>query len=230
MRNFDPRGPMKASVRDIIADQSGLLFSLDSDLIALSAGDGLFRLRAWAFRGDGLEEPWEASVVTIAEAEARARPIRWSDDFKRRWIEEYRGVSYWTHGRCDPYVLLNEIAAQARLPPFELSQANNCILSLVRLMISLEIGFVAGAGHPQLISIANAFGENEGYRALSLIRKAIERWQPQLLDRASMQDAFARAQKGLEATGAAEWGRRSAIGRLRASLFPDWDLDEPDAR
>lgn len=230
MRNFDPRGQMKASVRDIVADQSGLLFSLDSDLTALSEDDGIFRLRAWAFQGDDPEEPWESSIVTIADAVARARPMRWSDDFKRRWIEEYRGASYWARGKRDPYVMLNEVAAQVALPPFEFNQANNCLLSLVRLMISLEAGFVAGAGHPQLISIANGFGTNGGHRAISLIRKAIERWQPQLLDRASMQGAFTRARKELEDGGVPEWGRLSAIGRMRDALFPDWELDESGRR
>lgn len=228
MRNFDPRGPMRASVRDIVADQSGSLFSLDSDIVALSRGDGVFRLRVWTFLGAGHAEPWEASVVTIAEAASLARPVRWSDDFKRRWIEEYKGSSYGGPGKIDPFGMLNELAARAKLPPFERSSSGECMLALVRLLISLEAGFVTGSGHPQLISIANNFNNNGGYRAASLVRMAIERWQPRLLARTSMQNALARAKDELRTSGVAEWGRLSPIGLMRDALFPDWDLSKPE--
>lgn len=228
MRNFDPRGPMRASVRDIVADQSGLLFSLDSDLVAPNRDDGVFRLRAWAFRGEEHEEPWESSIVTIAEAIALARPVRWSDDFKRRWIEEYKGSSYGGPGKIDPFGMLNELAARAKLPPFERSSSGECMLALVRLLISLEAGFVTGSGYPQLISIANNFNNNGGYRAASLVRMAIERWQPRLLARTSMQNALARAKDELRTSGVSEWGRLSPIGLMRDALFPDWDLSKPE--
>ncbi len=228
MRNFDPTGPMRASVRDIIADQGGLLFSVDSEVIAECEADGGFRLRAWTYHAER-EEPWDSSIVTIAEAAARARPRRWADDFKERWVKTYQGGYYHMPGLPDPYDMLNEAAEQAALPPFGPNSGSACILSLVRLLISLEAGVVTGSGHPKLISIANDFDSNGGHRALTLVRKAIEHWQPHLLERNSMQNALQRAQEKMRAESAKEWGRRSAIGRLREVLFPDWILSEPSA-
>jgi hypothetical protein len=228
MRNFDPRVPMRASVRDIVADQSGCLFSLDRDLIIMSRDDGVFRLRTWSFVGEERDEPWEAGVVTIAEAAAMARPVRWSDEFKRRWIEAYKGASYVDLGRPDPFAMLAELAKKAGLPPFELDTQGECMLALVRLMISLEAGFVAGSGHPKLISLANSFDVNGGHRAVSLVRKAVERWQPELLAQPSMIRALARAEAKLKSTGDLKWGRRSPIGLMRDALFPDWDLGKPE--
>lgn len=230
MRNFDPRGPMRASIRDIVADQGGCLFSLDSDIIAMSREDHVFRLRAWTFLGAEHLEPWEASVVTIAEAIALARPVRWADEFKRRWIEAYRGVSYGGLGRPDPFAMLAELTDRAGLPAFERDTQGECMLALVRLMISLEAGFVTGAGHPKLISLANSFDVNGGHRAGSLVRKAIERWHPELLGKASMVKALGRAADRLKISGESEWGRLSPIGRIRTVLFPDWDLDDPQGR
>jgi len=104
------------------------------------------------------------------------------------------------------------------------------MLALVRLMISLEAGFVTGAGHPKLISLANSFDVNGGHRAGSLVRKAIERWHPELLGKASMVKALGRAADRLKISGESEWGRLSPIGRIRTVLFPDWDLDDPQGR
>lgn len=225
MRNFDPTGPMRASVRDIVADQGGLLFSVDSEVIAECEADGRFRLRVWAYHADR-EEPWEASIVTIAEAAARARPRRWADDFKERWVKAYQGGYYHTPGLPDPHDMLNEAAEQAGLPPFNRSSTSGCILSLVRLLISLEAGFVTGSSHPHLISIANNFNFHGGHPAVTLVEMAIKRWQPDLLLRESMQKAFERARAKLKEDGERAWGRLSAIGKLRDVLFPDWTLGE----
>ncbi|KFC74797.1 hypothetical protein FG93_00976 [Bosea sp. LC85] len=225
MRNFDPTGAMKASVKDIIADQSGRLFSIDNDLIEMSQCDGRFRLRAWTYQGDGEDARWEASIVPIAEAAVLGRPWRWADDFKRRWLEAYRGRHFFTKGAPDPYDMLNEVAKRAGIPGFSSNPGVDCILALVRLLISLEAGEVAGSGHQYVISIANSFDQNGGHQALALVHKAIERWQPTLLGRSSMQLAFQRARNRLRDSGELEWGRRSAIGKAREVLFPDWILD-----
>lgn len=227
MQNFDPTGPMRASVRDIVADQGGQLFSIDADLVAQSETDGVFRLRAWTHKTDGRTEPWEASVLTISEASELVRPIRWCDDFKMRWVSFYRGGYYVDPLAPDPYVMLDEVAAKAGLPPFGERREVGCLLSLVRLLISLEAGVVTGSAHPTLISLANGFGSNGGHRAMTLVCKAIELWQPALMLRPSMQQALVNARQRLAEEGLPEWGRLSSIGRIREALFPDWVLAEP---
>ncbi|WNJ87941.1 hypothetical protein [Bosea sp. 685] len=224
MRNFDPTGALRASVRDIIADQGGLLFSIDNDLIAMSESDGIFRLRAWTYSGEGDDACWGHHIVPIAEAASLARPHRWADVFKGRWLTAYRGCHFFTKGAPDPYDLLREVAYEAGIPDYAPSPAFDCTLGLVRLLISLEAGEVAGSGHPYLISIANSFDQHDGYRALTLVHMAIARWQPALLARSSMQLALKRARHKLQETGAAEWGRKSVIGKMRDVLFPDWVL------
>lgn len=172
MRNFDPRVLMRASVRDIIADQGGALFSLDNEVIARSESDGIFRLTVWRHLPETAEDPWKAEIVTIYEAAALARPARWADEFKRRWIETYPSGFYAHAGVPDPYIMLDEIARNAGLPSFARNDFSESTLSLVRLLISLEAGVVTGSGHDKLISLANRFNVKDGYRAIDIVRMA----------------------------------------------------------
>jgi len=220
MRNFDPTGPLRASVRDIIADQGGLLFSIDREVEALIATDHYFRLRVWSY--EAATDAWSDQIALIEECIALAKPLRWADAFKARWIEAYRGKNYKDVVNPSVESMLAEIIEQA--PIGEDEDIPPSTLPLVRLLISLETGVMAGSAHPALISIANNFGINGGHRALTLVHKAIERWQKPLLDRKSMQDALSRAREALEQSGEKEWGRKSVIGRIREVLFPDWVL------
>lgn len=229
MRNFDPRGPMQASVRDIVADQVGQLYSIDNDIVALGDADGLFRLRRWVFLGDDEAEPWESSTVTIAEAASLARPVRWCDDFKKRWIVAYPGATRDSPNGSDPYAMLNEVARQAGLPPYRNDAEGLCMLRLVRLLISLEAGKVTGSGHAKLISLANSFDSSGGHRAYLLVTAAVRHWQPELLTRGSMVKAIERARDRLRKDGTLAWRRSSPIGRIRDVLFPDWKLVETGA-
>jgi hypothetical protein len=220
MRNFDPTGTLRASVRDIIADQAGMLYSIDHEVEAAIAADRRFRLRVWAYQA--VDDSWSDRIELIENCIALARPQRWADTFKARWIEAYGGRNY--RDVQDPRVeaMLAEVVEHAQIDTSEIIP--NSMLPLIRLLISLESGTVAGSGHRSLISIANSFDFNDGHRALALVRKAIERWQPAVLNRNSVGEALARAQATLDRTGDKEWGRRSVLGRIREALFPDWRL------
>jgi len=225
MRNFDPDALLKASVKDILADQRGVLFALDSEVEALCEAEQGFYLRAWEYSHETENAVWTHRIVRIGEAIELAKPIRWADDFKRRWIEAYEGRHYLDGEAPHPIDFLNEAASQAGLSPYKLDKKSATPLMLIRLLISLEAGRVIGANHPQLISLANVFDRNDGYRARALIIKALNRWHPNILSVKSMSNALRRAERVLAQTGDREWGRRSDIGRLREVLFPDWALE-----
>ncbi len=224
MRNFDPSGPLRASIRDIIADQAGVLFSLDPEVEARCHREERLLLRAWKCTDDG---DWSNSIVHISEAAAVAKQKAWADAFKERWVLAYRGRGFYDVEGPDPWAMFDEITERAGLAPpqFPHDDASPCLLDLVRTLISLEAGFVTGSRHLKLVSLANSFNVHGGHRAANLIRKALERWQPALLKIASVRHAFEHAKTMMEKNKEAPWGRNSPIGRIRDVLFPEWRLD-----
>jgi hypothetical protein len=211
-------------LRDILADQRGLLLSIDSEAQELSAAGGMFYLRSWTYDFKDGEATWTSQILPLAEVIKIARPRLWSDDFKERFIEAYEGKNYLYEG-VNPLQFLNEAMRELKLPEYdELKQGPSNLLAMLRLMISLEAGRPIGIRYPKLISMANNFDSNGCHRYRAIILKAVEHWQPELLQRTSMQSALERAAQKLRETKEAPFGRNSIIGRLRDILFPRWDL------
>jgi hypothetical protein len=224
MRNFDTRYNLRASVRDIVADQ-GIIFSIDGEIEALCAVDRIFRLRAWQWERGGERCGWKDKIVLLSSALALVTPIKWEEEFKQHWIAAYKGKHYIHDTTLDPLDFLNEAAHRAKMPSFERGLEADCLLSLMRLLISLEAGSVIGARHPKLISLANSFDQiGDAYRARSLVIRALERWAPSLLVEKSMVSALKRAEQVIRTGRCKEWGRQSHIGKLREVIFPDWQL------
>ena len=221
MRNFDPSGLLRASVRDIIADQQGTLFSIDQEVERLITADNAFRLRVWSVNGD--EQSWSNAILPIRECVQLAAHRRWPDDFKKRWADDYKGIDY--RDPLAPNIADRLIELRDQLK-FTLDvEELISLLPIIRLLISLESGFVSGSNHKELISLANRFDDGDNYKALNLVLKAIEYWKPELLTRSSMQNAIKRAEVRLRLAGPKPWGQTSLIGRVREVLFPDWKLN-----
>lgn len=222
MRGFDPNAIPRASVRDIIADQRGNVFSLDRDVEELSERDGRFRLRIWTYTDQGERRGWSQRVGFIEECIEVAAPRRWADDFQARWLAAYRGRSYHDPSVPDPRAMVGELLAKAQYEPA--GRLPREILPLVRLLISLKHGVVAGARHPRLISLANSFDREAGAQAMNLVLLALRRWAPELLEEPSVKNAFQRASLALCEAGLDPWDRDSLVGRVREVLFPEWKL------
>lgn len=226
MKNFDPMLPLRASVRDILADQRGLLLSIDKEAQEQSETAGVFHLQAWTFELIGGEPAWNSRVLPLAEIIKLTRPRLWSDDFKQRFTRAYDGKSYKRKDVLDPVDFLNEAMRKLGLSEYAyLDREAAQILAIMRLLISLEAGRPIGSGHPSVVSLANKFDHHDGHRYRSLVVKAIEHWQPELFERQSMQDALDRSGQRLEETREVPFGRTSTIGRLRDLLFPRWELE-----
>lgn len=94
MRHFGPGGPLRVSVRDIVADQAGVLFSVDAQTEARSCGTGRFLVRAWRCEwGAEGGEAWGDAIVAIEGAVHLVTPPRWADDFKQCSTADPRGRS-----------------------------------------------------------------------------------------------------------------------------------------
>lgn len=224
-RNFDPSNTIRASLRDILADQRGLILSVDQEVESLSAKEGVFHLRAWIYEYTDRQTHWSNRVVPLTEAIEMARPQRWSDRFKARFVETYDGQSYKDVEIVIALRFANELLEQLHLPGFsKWGQEADDIVCMIGLLISLEIGRPIGSGHPKLISLANSFDRRDRERYRSLVLKAVEHWRPELLAQRSMRDALDRSRLRLIELGEAPYGRNSIIGRLRAIVFPDWKL------
>lgn len=221
MRNFDPSGPLRVSVKDIVADQGGVLFSIDREVEAAIALDNRFRLRAWTYRANDTGGSWADRIASIEECLDLAKPNRWADAFKTRWIKAYQGRSYHDAVVPNPESMLRELIIEAGVGDMAIPAST---LRLVRLLISLESGIVTGAATENLIPLANSFEIKGGHQALALVRKAIKLWQSDLLEKPSVQRAISRAERLLRERGEHEWGQKSVIGRIREVLFPDWRL------
>lgn len=225
MRNFSPNGPLRASVLDILADQAGHIFSVDRETEELSREDLTVRLRCWQYdRGfEGVN--WSERVITLGEAIRVANPLWWARDFKRRWVEAYDGKNCFYDDVPDPQIFIQEAAVEAALTASECSRLDKSTIEIVRLLIALEAGRVVGTRNTRLISMANSFHRRVGYRARTLVVRALERWQPALLEKPSMKIALNSASDALAQPGEREWGQTSPIGKLRSVLFPDWKIE-----
>lgn len=225
-RNFDPVGPLRASMRDILADQRGCLYSVDREALDLSTTDGLFRLRVWTYDLKDGEIIWTSEIRTLTCIIETVRPRSWAEKFKDDFIEAYGGKSLHAEGASNPDIFLERALSQiGALNVFTEHEKEN-MLVILGLLISLEAGRVVGSGQEKLISVANHFdySERHGYR--NLVIKALMRWQPDLLRQPSMQASLARANRKLQETGDKPFLRDSIIGQLRTVLFPEWKLDE----
>jgi hypothetical protein len=227
-RNFDPVGSLRASMRDILADQRGSLFSVDQDALELSVADGIFRLRVWTYDLQAGKVIWTSEIRPLVDIIETVRPRPWSERFKDEFIEAYDGKGLHAEGAPDPDAFLERALTQiGALNVFTEHEKEN-MLVILSLLISLEAGRVVGSGHEKLISVANHFdyGGRHGYR--NLVVRALLHWQPDLLKQPSMQTSLARAERKLQETSDKPFLRNSVIGMLRATLFPDWVLDEAE--
>jgi hypothetical protein len=230
-RSFDPAVQLRASTRDILADQDGVLLSLDTEALETSAATGVFHLRAWLYALKDGAVAWQSRVLPLSEVIKIARKRPWSEDFKRRFIEAYDGKNYVYDDVPDPLPFLNEALRKLDIPEYEKWDAESSnMLAILRLLISLEVGRPIGTRHPNIVSIANTFDVNGGHRHRSLVLKAIEYWQPELLKRDSVQTALRRSEQKLKDNHEAALGRNSVIGHLRDLLFPKWKLAPADGR
>lgn len=224
-RHFDPSGPMRHSFRDILADQNGLLLSIDKKALATSAETGTFHLHLWRYELLDGEPLWTSEVLPLADVIKIARPRLWSDDFKERFIEAYDGKNFWHLEKQNPLLFLNEAMRKIGHPEYnKRSEEADGLLVIMRLLISLETGRPVGSAHAALISLANSFYPRSGHRYRSLVLTAIKRWRPDLLMKPSMRFALEQAKKTLMETGDPQYDRTSKIGQLRDLLFPKWDI------
>lgn len=225
MRNFSPDGPLRASVLDILADQAGHIFAVDRETEELSRKDRTLRLRCWRYDQGSTGEIWSESIITLGEAIRVANPWWWARDFKKRWIEAYEGENCFYGDVLDPHEFILEAAREADLTSSECARLDKSVIEIVRLLIALEAGRVIGTRNTRLISMANSFHRRVGYRARTLVVRALERWQPALLEKPSMKIALNSASNALAQPGEHEWGQTSPIGKLRSVLFPDWKIE-----
>lgn len=225
-RNFDPVGPLRASMRDILADQQGVLFSVDQEIHEMSAADGVFRLRTWTYdRQDG-QVTWAREILPLAEIIERVRPRPWAERIKGKFIQAFDGKRLDAEEAPDPGAFLEAALARiGELSIFKEYEKEN-LLAILSLLISLEAGRVIGSGQPNLISMANHFDYSDRHQYRNIVARAIQHWQPDLLKQPSMRASLSRAEKKLQETGDIPFMRDSIIGRLRAELFPDWNLDD----
>lgn len=221
MPDLDPTLPLRASVRDILADQHGHLFTLPPD-----RSDAAFLLTLWRYQREGPEDRWNSQTVTLRDAIRVANPFAWSDDFKRRFIAVFRNENLFEVDDHSPYEFTDELVARMGFPDGRLDDKS--LAQLVRLLISLEHGDVVGARHPKLISLVNQFSKIDP-RLSPLVRAAIEFWQPALLEEESVQAEFSRAGQKRRLEHLAPWSRDSFVGHLREILFPRWRLSPNDA-
>ena len=214
------QGIMRAYLRDLLADQKGVLFSVDPEICALSEHDNLFRLHAWDYdftSSDG--ETWRDQILTLDEVLAHPAVLPWHLDFKERWAstfahDRYRHVTY-----NQQQTLCRELEERCGIrEPIDTE-----LLRVLNLLICLETSNVLWSGHDKLISLVHSTLDGEARQpAARLINRALLHWHPSLAD----EPKVARKIRSL-CSSVLQWRRKTPLGVIRDKLFPEWELPKP---
>lgn len=224
-RAFEP-SVIRASLRDILADQKGVLFSIDREVEELSESDGRFRLRAWTYdyTSSG-EEQWHREILTLDQALNLPSMLPWNRRFKDKWVSIFARRSFSEISNETLRELYIQLTDHCHLEPLD-EQDSWYTLHLVNLLISLEIGEVLGAKHGRLVSLVHsALDSRRQQHAAALVRRALDHWQNTLARDPKISAKLDRLRETVPQSG-----RSSRLGAIRARLFPDWVLPSPNGR
>lgn len=219
-RGFEPR-LMRASIRDILADQKGMLFSIDRDVLNLHECDGRFRLRAWEYDFTVEEgETWRSEILTLDEIIAHS-PVRvWSSQFKTKWMTIFADQSFHTVSHNTLRSLYLEIIDACQLESSDGQDDVWHTLHIVNLLICLESSRLLGTRHEKLVSLVHSTLDSQPRQhAANLISRALSFWQPALAADEKVTAKIERLSKSVKQSG-----RKSPIGLIREKLFPNWIL------
>jgi hypothetical protein len=224
MRNFDPTAPMRASVRDIVADQKGMVLSVDGEVVERSSREGAFHLRVWTYTRVGDEEAWTNEVLNLSEVIEKAKPRSWRADFKQRIVNSFENIGIDDILAPDYRPIVDEALIHIGKNHIIGEGQKRDIFHIICILVSLEQGKIIGSSARDLVAFVNHFDYSGRHRYRELVLKAIRHWRPDLLTRPSMQTALLRAEARMKQTGERPYGRSSPIGQLRDLLFPEWVL------
>jgi Family of unknown function (DUF6035) len=217
--NFDPSLCVATSVWDITADQHGALLSVDAEVEALIEVDGKMRFRAFTLSRE--TQKWVDQIILLHELEIDDDGVpvlqdQWAKQYKAKWIET-AGADY---HRCKGIIC--EAIEKARLDKDEVFGQIELerLTQIVNLLIAIEKGEVVGGFHKNLKGLIGSTAKhNAGKRAGALIKRALEKYQPVLIDWPVVpRDLDQRVGHPKQ------WGRGSFLGKLRDILFPNWKL------
>lgn len=225
-QNFDENAFRRMFQWDVIAAQSGLIYSIDAEVLELVANDNRLRFRQFKF--DPKSHTWSPSIVLLADVvvESAPQPVDgeqepdWSARFRRQWIE-LAGHPDRNRVRL---VMVPMLLERLGIAPAELPSSLNIysLESVVSTLLSIEQGQSIGHYNGNLTHMIN-------YRSVAicggccagLFRFAISRFRSDLLEKASIRKHLRQALQKCRDAGGTPFDRNSFLGNLWLLLWPD---------
>lgn len=231
MEGFTPNA-LRASERDILADQSGILFSVDDDVENEARRQGRFLLRLWQYdRCEDGQLFWkEPKIVSIDEILALPLVKPRHQRFADRYFAQFKGISVYH----DALASKTAVADVCRAICDECGIvdttgiSNHELLKLVLVLHSIRTNEVYGSYEPNLKARLNSAFTQATLRAYGLIRIAVKQLRPELDGYEAFERTLQKAQQDLaNSDNPKPWGRNSFLGKIQQVLFPDIVLDTP---
>lgn len=221
-QHFDPENCSRLFKWDVIADQAGVMFSIDQEIVSLAEADGSFRLRRFIY--DRKTTKWSSSIVRLAEIEFPERGLtslsdeQWARTFKRLWIiaseQEDRSELFAIHIDA----LLARIGREGE--PGDGRYSDSAITNVISTLLSIERGepvdYRQGLVHMMDMRVPGCFAG----RCAPLFRLALRHFQPELLEHRTVRHAFRKAREKCIGLGLTEFDRTSLWGDVWSTLFP----------
>jgi hypothetical protein len=226
-RNFDQYAFKRMFQWDIIAAQSGTVYSIDDEVLQLIAVDNRLRFRQFKF--DTMSNGWFSSIVLLTDIEAQPLPqaaidVDWHVQFKRQWIEL---ASNPNPDRVKA-VLVPQLLEKLAMKPGDLPPDLNIhsLEVVVSTLLSIEQGRSIGHYKGNLTHMINyrSVATCNG-RCVRLFHLAISRLQPDLLKKPSIRKHLDQALQKCRTAGVAPFDRHSVLGKLWLLLWPDQPFD-----